>query len=292
MFLLDPLQKVLLLLFLTTAMLSLGLQVTVADVRQQVLGKGLLLRTLLANFVVVPGLGILVARWLAVEPGVAAAFILLACTPGGISALQFTTKAKGGAAYAGVATVLLSVLAVVLSPLLLALALPQGAKVLVPYAGACSFVLFFLLLPLACGMLLRAKAERAAGILAKVLGLVSAIAFVTMMVLLLAPRKEAMQQIGGPTVGFLLLFVALSMLAGWLLGGPETVNRQVLASATSMRNVPLALAIAVTFPDADKVLPALVAFSALMVPPNLLLTIGCLVANKRRARQAEGTPVP
>ena len=62
--------------------------------------KGLLLRSLLANFVAVPIVGIVLARTLPLKPEAATALLLLACTPGGISALQFTTKIKGASFFA------------------------------------------------------------------------------------------------------------------------------------------------------------------------------------------------
>jgi BASS family bile acid:Na+ symporter len=308
MFLLDSLEMALVIVFLAAAMASIGMQVTTADLRAQVARRGLRWRTLLANFVVVPAIGILLARCFVDDPAMARAFVLLACTPGGLSALQFTTKAKGAAAYAGGTACLLSLLAVLVSPLILALTLPVGDSAAGPMAWAWqamlafvsmpavlarafAFLTVFLVVPLVLGMVVKAKAERAAAVLAKVLGLLSVLVFVTMIMLLMAPRKEAMQQIGGQAVVLLLVLVLLSMLVGWLLGGPETATRQVLASATSMRNVALALAIAATLPDANAVMPALIAFSALMVPPSLLLMVACLIVNRRRAR-SEGTPAP
>lgn len=308
MFLLDPLELALVILFLAAAMASIGMQVTPADLRAQVARRGLRWRTLLANFVIVPAIGILLARFLVDDPALARALVLLACTPGGLSALQFTTKVKGLAAYAGGAACLLSFLSVFLSPLILAVAMPAGDSAAGPLAWswhallsffampavlarALAFLLVFLVVPLIAGMAVKAKADHVAAVLAKVLGLVSVLVFVTLIVMLMAVRKEAMHQIGGRAVGLLLVLVLLAMLVGWLLGGPETGTRQVLASDTSMRNVALALAIAATLPDASAVLPVLVAFSALMVPPNLLLTIACLVANRRRAH-AQPPPPP
>ena len=306
MFLLDSLEKALVLVFLVTAMASLGMQITAADLRAQAAWRGLRWRTLLANFVVVPAGGILLARLFVADPGTARALVLLACTPGGLSALQFTTKAKGVAAYAGATACLLALLAVFLSPLILALTMPAADSVAAPAAGAwqvilsflslpmvlaraCGFLVFFLVVPMLLGMLVQARAAHLALRLSKVLGLTSVVVFVTLIVVLMAPRKEAMLQIGGQAIALLFVLILFSMLVGWLLGGPETETRQVLASATSMRNVALALPIAATFPDASAVLPALIAFSALMVPPNLLLAIACLIHNRRQARRQQAT---
>ena len=127
--------------------------------------------------------------------------------------------------------------------------------------------------------------------MAKALGLLSVLLFVTMVLALMAARKEAIRQIGGEAVALLLLWILFSMLVGWLMGGPDTGTRQILASATSMRHVALSVVIAAnTFPDPTPILAPLAAFSALMVPPSLVLTLVCLVANRRQARKAAGGP--
>jgi len=307
MFMLDSLQKAMVVTFLVASMASIGMQVTTAELHAQVTRRGLRWRTLLANFVIVPALGLLLAGRFVDDPATARAFALLACLPGGMGALQFTTKAKGVAAYAGGTACLLSLLSVILSPFILALTLPAGDsaggtlawawRAAVTFIStpavlgqALVFLLVFLVVPVFAGMAVRAKAGPAATKLARALGLISVLLFVALMVMLMGPRKEAIRQIGGGVVGLLMVLVLLAMLVGWLLGGPETATRQVLASATSMRNVALALALAVTFPDAESVLPVLIAFSALMVPPNLLLTVACLVANRRRERRQPSPP--
>ena len=58
----DLLPRILMLLFLMTAMLSVGMQTTAGDLRSLLRSKGLLLRSLLANFVAVPIVGIVLAR--------------------------------------------------------------------------------------------------------------------------------------------------------------------------------------------------------------------------------------
>ena len=195
MFLMDSLEKALVLVFLAASMLSIGLQVTTADLKAQATRRGLRLRTLLANFVVVPAIGILLARLFIEDPGKARAFALLACTPGGISALQFTTKAKGVAVYAGATACLLSLLAVFVSPLILALALPAGDSAVAPHvwawksvfslmvlplvlARAFGFLVLFLVVPMILGMVVKANADPVAQKLAKALGLISIVTFV------------------------------------------------------------------------------------------------------------------
>jgi BASS family bile acid:Na+ symporter len=97
----DLLPRILTLPFLITAMLSVGLQTTAGDLRALLRSQGFLWRALLANFVAVPIVGIVLARTLPLKPEAATALLLLACIPGGISALQFTTKIKGAALFDG-----------------------------------------------------------------------------------------------------------------------------------------------------------------------------------------------
>jgi bile acid:Na+ symporter, BASS family len=128
MFLLDTAEKILALAFLVASMLSIGTQTGMSELRLLIASKGFLARTLLVNFLIVPALGVAIAGLLHLEPVVAGAIILLACTPGGLSAIQFIGKVKGNAHVAGALLCLLSFLALFVSPLLLYLVLPPGVR--------------------------------------------------------------------------------------------------------------------------------------------------------------------
>lgn len=279
----DTLSKTLMFAFLITSMLSVGLLATTKDLRALLASKGLLFRSLLANFVVVPIIGIVLVKVLPFKPEVAIALLILACTPGGPNALQFTTKIKGEKLFAGSSAFVMSFLAVFLSPALLAFALPGDISVVVPYGRALLSVVAFLLLPLIAGMFVRSRAERLAGKLSKLFSLTSVALFVAVLLLIMGKRKEAMNAVGKEALLYMLLFIVLSMVAGWLMAGRAKEARPVLATVTSMRNVALGLLLAFrTFPDPAVQTP-LVAFSALMVPPNMLLTLYWAIKSKKKA---------
>ena len=283
----DLLPRILTLLFLITAMLSVGMQTTAGDLRSLLRSKGLLLRSLLANFVAVPIVGIVLARTLPLKPEAATALLLLACTPGGISALQFTTKIKGASLFAGSSAFLLSFVAVFLSPALLTLVLPGDISVGIPYGRALLFILVFLLLPLVAGTLVRSRAERLAEKLSKPCAIMSAVLFIVVLVLIMGLRKEAMNAVGKEALLYMLLFIIISMAVGWFMGGPAKETRPVLATVTGMRHVALCLLIALnTFPDPAVQAP-LLAFSALMVPPNMLLTAYMVIRSRKAARASQ-----
>jgi BASS family bile acid:Na+ symporter len=283
MFLMDTLSRILTFAFLITSMFSVGLLATTKDLRALLASKGLLFRSLLANFVVAPAIGIALVKILPLKPDAATALLILACTPGGVSALQFTTKVKGEKFFAGGSAFLLSLLAVFLSPVLLTLALPGDVSVVVPYSRALIFIVVFLLLPLVAGMFIGSRAERQAEKLSKLFSIASVVLFIAVGLILRAERKEAMNAIGKEALLCMLLFIVLTMVTGWLMAGRSKEARPVLATVTSMRNVALCLLIALkTFPDPAVQTP-LVAFSALMIPPNMLLSLFWAVRSKKKA---------
>lgn len=286
MFLMDPLTKALFYVFLAGSMLGIGLKVGKGEILAVVRDKSWLLRMAIANFVLIPAVGILAARLLPVKPASGVALIVLACAPGGMSALQFLSKKKEPAAlaYGGGTTVLLSLLSIFISPALIALALPKGMTLTVPYGSAILFVSLFMLLPLVLGILING----AAGALAQKLGgpvaLIGTLAFTVAMIMLLNITKWAKGEMGPAGLLTILVFILISMAIGWILGGPRKFTRPVLATASSMRNGALALAIAIRSFDDLAVLTPLVAFFAIMVPANLLFMLISKVAGKRTAK--------
>ncbi len=279
-------QVLLALVFLIASMLSVGMQTGIADLRSLVESRSLLLRSLMANFVFVPLVGIALAHLLPLPLGAAGALVLLACTPGGLSAIQFTSRVRGEATLAGAILLLSGVLAVLVSPAMIRVASPASVDLSLPYGRVLGFVALAMLLPLGIGLFVRSGAQGAALKLAKPMSLLALVAFVAFMVATGSLRKEAVGSIGAPAVGAMALFFVASMVIGWLMGGPASESRQVLATATSMRNAALCLVVAQVSPWGDAVMTPLIAFSLLMVPPNMLYSVFNLVRAKRRARPA------
>jgi len=69
-------------------MLGIGLQVKAGDVLAVFRSRSLMIRSFLANFLITPLFGLLLVRFIPMETEVAASFLLLACAPGGLSAVQ------------------------------------------------------------------------------------------------------------------------------------------------------------------------------------------------------------
>jgi bile acid:Na+ symporter, BASS family len=288
MFVMDTLTRVLFYVFLAGTMLGIGLKVGKDELLSVVRDKNWLVRMLVANFLLIPAAGVLATRVLTMKPENALALILLACAPGGMGALQFLSKKKEAAAlaYGGGTTVLLSFLSIVISPVLIALALPAGMTLTVPYGRAILFLSVFMLLPLIVGILVNGTSEAAASKLAGPVALIGTLAFVAVMVKLLVLTKWAKGEMGKRGIIGIILIILISMLIGWLLGGPRKFTRPVLATACSMRNIALAMAIAVrSFPGIG-VLTPLVAFASIMVPANMLLMLIWKAAGRKAEKRA------
>jgi BASS family bile acid:Na+ symporter len=285
MFLLGTPEKLLVLIFLVATMLSLGMTSGIAGMGTIARERGLVLRALLANLVVVPLLGMAVARWMPVPPAAGWALILLACVPGGLSAAQFTSKIKGEESLAAAMMVLLSLGAMVVSPFLIALALPPEVELALPWGRVVALFALGVVAPLMAGMLIRSWWPAVEGRAARLVGVLGVLAFVGFMSVTKSARLEALKSIGGPAIVALGVFLAACMASGWALGGARREHRQLLATATSMRNAALGLAIARHTPGGEMVLPALVGFSLLMVPPNMILTLVATILRRRSARR-------
>jgi len=268
--------------FLTTAMLGIGLQVDKDDIHSTLSKRSLLVRSLLANFVLVPALGILVVRLFPMSADVATAFILLAVAPGGLSALQFTKQAKGVGLYAGALTFVLSLLSVLVTPAVAEFVL--GSSLSLPYGRMIGFLVLFLALPLGVGIAGHRAYPRQAEKLARVASVVAAATFVAFVLYLMRRRSAAIGELGRPVVVAMLFFIVGSMAIGWALGGPAIETRRVLATATSMRNAAICLIIASRGFAGSDVEVAVVAFSALMVPPNMLFTVYALIQGRRKSK--------
>lgn len=116
------------------------------------------------------------------------------------------------------------------------------------------------------------------------------VSFVAVVLLTLGLRRQATSAIGLDGVVAMLLIILGSMMIGWLLGGPDVETRTDLATGTSMRNIPIALVIALhSLPD-RQIAVTVAAFGALMVPPNMLLTLyQTFKARRSRTARRVGT---
>jgi len=289
MFVLNDLQKLLLFSFLITSMLSIGLRSGVAELRALIKSRGFMVRALVANFVFVPLLGFALARVFPLAPEAAGALMLLACVPGGLSAIHFTAEVKGQETIAEALFVVLSLAAVLVSPWVVRFVIPATAELDFPHGRALTFFAISILVPICAGVVLHDRSRGLAPKLSKALSWASLVLFVAFEIVTHDIRKDALRSIGWPAVAAMVLFVLGSMAIGWLMGGPERRGRQVLASVSSMRNAIVCMIIARYSGVGVSALAPLIAFSLLMVTPNTLFTLANAIWS-RKASARDTTP--
>ena len=277
----DPLTKTLTLIFLITTMASIGLKATAIELVSAFRDRSLMLRSLVVNLIVVPLLGFLLVKIVPMSQDAKVGILLLAAAPGGLNAIQFTSKTKSALCYAASLLFILTLLSVLLSPAIAAFLLPADASITLPYGKVIRFLLLYILLPLVIGFAVHRISKKYADFLSKPTALIGTVFFVVVVIRLLALRKQSMATLSKTELAAMIGFIIITMIIGWLFGGPSKETRRILATTTSMRNAALCFVIATNgFPDTN-VIDTVVAFSGLMIPPNMLLTVYEIIKQRK-----------
>jgi predicted Na+-dependent transporter len=238
------------LVFAVTSMLSVGF----AHSARQILGPlrdvSKLLRALLANFVLVPLLGLAIVRLWPLERPLEAGLVLVAMAAGAPFLIKLTAVAKAEVALSATLLVLLLPVTVLYAPI----AVPQ----VLPEADVSATVLavplvLTLLLPLGVGLLVHARWRPLARRSAPIVRHASTVALVVLVLgttLANIPTIIELFTTGGIVAPVLLIIGAF--VIGLLLGGRDRDVRHVLALGTAQRNISAATVMATQgFADND-----------------------------------------
>ncbi len=235
-----------------------GLQVDRDHLKTVLRNGGLIGRTFLANFIIVPLLGVLLAKVFRLPPQVATGFLLMAIAPGVPLVLTSVRKRGGSLGFAIALAFMLPLLSIVTVPVTAALVMPTAAKADLPMTRFVLTLVLFQLLPLVAGIAVGALAPRSAQRLDRplqILFFASALALIALLAPTLAHSVASVYGSNGMLA--MLCLVLFSMATGWLLGGPAREDRRVLAIGTTLRNIGLCALIA-TASFTDKLVAATV----------------------------------
>ncbi|MDB4970264.1 MAG: Bile acid:sodium symporter [Myxococcales bacterium] len=233
--------------YLVTMMLSMGLELGAAPKEQGAAKRSqrrLLLRGLAINLVLLPLVALVVVRALHTRGDVALALLVLAATPGGRLAPQLTRIARGELGLSVEITLFLGKLTAFTAPLTVEWML--GARSIKVHELTLVAQLAVLqILPYLAGKMIRRRRPSFAARLLHVARF-SALACVVAIVAFLVVHREirSVLLIGGNGWAALLCVAAISLLLGWLLGGPSVRTRRAVALSVNARDLALALVIA------------------------------------------------
>jgi BASS family bile acid:Na+ symporter len=246
---------------MAAAGLGLGVREIVAPLRR---GR-LVVLAVVANFVIAPAIAFALTRVFPLDRPYANGLLLL----GGAAGAPFLPKlaglAKGDLAFSIGLMLLLTVGSVIFMPVVLPFLIPGLSADPWPILRP---LLLTMLLPLAAGLAVRSRSERWSLRLRPVFGAVSNVSMILAVVLLAGLNFGAMLgTFGSGAVAVAVVFVSLSLAAGYALGGPAPGTRSVLGLGTGQRNVAAALVVATqNFTDPGVVVMLLVStFAGLVV---------------------------
>ena len=198
-----------------------------------------------AQFTIMPLLAVLLSRMFALDEALAVGVVLVGCCPGGTASNVITYLAKGDLALSVGMTATSTVLAPVMTPLLVWLLV--GKSVDVNVAGMLLSILWVVILPIVAGLIVKGLwpkfTERMTAYLPAVSSL--AIAFIVLIVISANAQKLLM---GGMVIILVVVLHNLCGLSlGWLIGRllrlPDS-KRRAISIEVGMQNSGLASSLA------------------------------------------------
>ena len=260
-------------LFVVVYMVSVPLETTRGEIIGALGHWNLMGRALLANFVIIPILGIIITQFLVLPSDVRIGFLLLGFAPGGLLALQFARISKGNRVFAVALLSVFCSLAILVTPLFVYSFFPREGAGRLPFGWLTMLLLLLTVVPLIVGRGLERIIPQHAPKLGLWLGRLSIVIFIIAAVMAGRYKTPAVKLMGANGIAAIVLLILGSWVVGWLLGGPEIRNRKVLAISSSIRNVGVCLPIASNYFAGTDVTVPVVAFSGIMIPMNMVFAL-------------------
>ncbi len=246
---LETLATLSVLVFVIGSMFSLGLSLTMKQILDPLKNSRMVIMALAANFVFVPILAYALALLFNLDESLRIGLILLSTAAGAPFLPKLVDVAKGNIAFSVGLMVLLMVVTIIYLPLVLPLLL---ADVQVNPWDIAQSLIFMMLIPLVVGLFIKARYEEAAAKMQPTFGMASNIALLTLTVLGLVLNFSSMIALVG-SLGILagIVFILVSLIIGYLLGGSDRKDKSVMGLGTAQRNISAALVVAAQNFSAD-----------------------------------------
>ena len=257
------------LIFVLSSMFGLGLSLTIKQVFEPLKKVSLIAKALVASFVVAPLLAYALARIIGLDQQLSIGLFILGVAAGSPMMAKLSEIAKGDLAYTLGLMVLLQVVTIVFAPLVLPLLL-EGIQV--DSWGMLRSLVTTMLIPLAAGLLVKVRYEELAQSLRPYMTQASSITLMIQVALgLLLGAGDLLSLLGTGSILAVLLFIAVTLVAGYSLGGPVRDTRVVTGLGTAQRNIAAAMLITVQNFSDPQVLIMVLAGAALMLVINSLV---------------------
>jgi BASS family bile acid:Na+ symporter len=257
------------LIFVLTSMFGMGLSLTLKQISAPMRDVPWVLKSLAANFILVPLLAFLLTRLIGLDQQLAIGLFIVSVSAGASSLAKIVEIARGDLAFALGLMVLLMVFTIIYAPLVLSLLLPG---VQVDVWGMLKSLIATMLIPLALGLFVKARYEPLAESLRPYMSQASSITLMMQIVLgLLLGFGPLLSVIGTGAILAAALLILGCLAIGYLLGGPGQAKRIVTAIGTAQRNVAAAMLITVQNFTEPQVPVMVLTFGLLMMIINSLV---------------------
>jgi BASS family bile acid:Na+ symporter len=271
-------------------MLGLGLSLKIEDFKRVLVYPKAVIVGLACQMLLLPAVCLAVAHASGLSPELAVGLMLLAASPGGATANLFSHLAKGDVALNITLTAVNSVLSLFTMPLIVNFALEHfmGAGKVIPLqTGKVLSVFAIVLVPVALGMLVRAKRPQIAQRVEKPVKLLSAVVLLVIVVAAVIGQREILaesfRQVGVAALAFNVLSMAVGYFVPLLVRLPK---RQAIAIGMEIgiHNGTLAIAIASS--------PLLLNNGVMAIPPAIYSLIMFFTAAAFGAMVSRGNAEP
>lgn len=243
-----PFEQAILAVILAVVMLGMGAALTFRDLGDELRRPRYLILAVICQFVLMPLLAFGLAAVLQLSPGQALGLMILGCMPGGTTSNLFTYFAKANLAFSVVITIMTTLVAIIVTPLLLVLyggVLANGVEV--PLSNVV-VSLVVLILPVVLGMWLRRRNANV-GATIELIGSVLGVFFILLLLVTWVPRNWQLL-LESPWQVYLaaIALPLLGMLGAYGYGrviGLKVPDRRTLSLEIGIVNGPLAIGIVV-----------------------------------------------
>ncbi|NET28987.1 bile acid:sodium symporter family protein [Okeania sp. SIO1I7] len=262
-------------LFIVTLMLSLSFQITAQDIFHTLQRSRLIISSLLANFLFIPFATYFFTEMIDIPRTTAFTLFLASVAPGAAFAPKLVAIACGDLSAAVSLTFILSILAVVVTPLAVQLAYFSEGNLLINVMPIVGSLILFQLLPLIVGFVIHHRNKALVKQLLRPVEFISDILFVSLLVIFLFNKFSIIFNLEWLSIVAIIGFNVSTLVIGWKLGNFKAYTQKSLIFTTGSRNLALMLLVAIkTFPQTD-IETTVIAFGLVEVIINLLVSFYC-----------------
>jgi BASS family bile acid:Na+ symporter len=238
-------------------MLGMGLTLSFDDFRAVVRQPKAIGIGVVAQFLIMPSIGFLIAKVAGLSPGLSAGLVLVSCCPGGTASNVIAYLSRANVALSVLMTMCSTLMAVALTPVLTGWL--AGEFVQVDVVQLLFKTLTVVLLPVVAGLLLNQFASRWVQPISQFSPLVSVVVIVLIVGCIIALKKTKIIDAGFPLLGAILALHVSGFAMGYafaFLGGFGEDYRRTVSIEVGMQNSGLGAELATALSDPLAPVPA------------------------------------